>query len=79
MAKVKIEVLCDNIMHDEMRYAGWKGEVDQTIVDAINAMDDGYGSPRIEVEANKKPAKNATKKVAYWLKYKKIRLNKTKN
>jgi hypothetical protein len=62
MAKVKIEVLCDNIMLDEMRHAGWKGEIDQTIVDAINAMDDGYGSPRIKVEAKKKPVKKATKK-----------------
>ena len=64
MAKVKIEVLCDNIMLDEMRYTGWKGEVDQTIVDIVNAMDDGYGSPRIKVEAKKKPAKKATKKDA---------------
>jgi hypothetical protein len=56
MAKVKIEVTCDNIMLDEMRYAGWKGEVDQTI-------DDGYGSPRIKVEVKKKPTKKPTKKV----------------
>ena len=63
MAKVKIEVTCDNIMLDEMRYAGWKGEIDQTIVDAVNAIDDGYGSPRIKVEVKKKPTKKPTKKV----------------
>jgi hypothetical protein len=63
MAKVNIEVTCDNIMLDEMRYAGWKGEVDQTIVDAVNAIDDGYGSPRIKVEVKKKPTKKPTKKV----------------
>jgi hypothetical protein len=63
MAKVKIEVTCDNIMLDEMRYSGWKGEVDQTIVDAVNAIDDGYGSPRIKVEVKKKPTKKPTKKV----------------
>jgi|TARA_R110000824_G_scaffold111538_4_gene260026 hypothetical protein len=63
MAKVKIEVTCNNIMLDEMRYAGWKGEVDQTIVDAVNAIDDGYGSPRIKVEVKKKPTKKPTKKV----------------
>ena len=62
MAKVKIEVTCNNIMLDEMRYAGWKGEVDQTIVDAVNAIDDGYGSTRIKVEAKKKPTKKPTKK-----------------
>ena len=50
-------------MLDEMRYAGWKGEVDQTIVDAVNAIDDGYGSPRIKVEVKKKPTKKPTKKV----------------
>jgi hypothetical protein len=63
MAKVNIEVTCDNIMLDEMRYSGWKGEVDQTIVDAVNAIDDGYGSPRIKVEVKKKPTKKPTKKV----------------
>ena len=63
MAKVKIEVTCNNIMLDEMRYAGWKGEVDQTIVDAVNAIDDGYGSPRIKVEVKKKLTKKPTKKV----------------
>jgi|TARA_R110000868_G_scaffold277139_1_gene536989 hypothetical protein len=62
MAKVKIEVTCDNIMLDEMRYSGWKGEVDKAIVDAVNAIDDGYGSPRIKVEAKKKPTKKPTKK-----------------
>ena len=56
--------MCDNIMLDEMRYSGWKGEVDQNIVDVVNAMDDGYGSPRIKVEAKKKPVKKATKKDA---------------
>jgi len=62
MTKVKIEVLCDNIMLDEMRYAGWKGEIDKTIVDIVNEMDDGYGSQRIKVEAKKKPAKKVIKK-----------------
>ena len=64
MTKVKIEVLCDNIMLDEMRYAGWKGEIDKTIVDIVNEMDHGYGSQRIKVEAKKKPVKKATKKDA---------------
>ena len=62
MTKVKIEVLCDNIMLDEMRYEGWKGEIDKTIVDIVNEMDDGYGSQRIKVEAKKKPAKKVIKK-----------------
>jgi len=51
-------------MLDEMRYAGWKGEIDKTIVDIVNEMDDGYGSQRIKVEAKKKPVKKATKKDA---------------
>tara|TARA_R110000868_G_scaffold128654_1_gene336887 strand:+ start:3264 stop:3446 length:183 start_codon:yes stop_codon:yes gene_type:complete len=57
MSKVTIEVMCSNIMLDEMRHAGWKGEVDQSIVDAVNKMDAGYGSPRIKVEAKKKAIK----------------------
>ena len=65
MSKVKIEVTCDNIMLDEMRYAGWKGEVDQAIVDAVNTMDKGYGSPRIKVEAKKKATVRHSKKVTF--------------
>ena len=53
MSKVKIEVLCSNIMLDEMRYAGWKGEVDKSIVDIVNELDKGYGSPRIKVTPKK--------------------------
>jgi len=48
-------------MLDEMRFAGWKGEVDRSIVDIINKMDEGYGSPRIKVTPKKKAA---TKKKA---------------
>ena len=61
MSKVTIEVTCSNIMLDEMRYSGWKGEVDQSIVDAINTMDEGYGSPRIKVEAKKRKVVKAKK------------------
>ena len=57
MSKVTVEVMCSNIMLDEMRHVGWKGEVDQSIVDAVNKMDAGYGSPRIKVEAKKKSIK----------------------
>lgn len=49
MAKAKVEVLANNIMLDEMRYQGEVVEIDQEIVDIINAQDEGYGSPRIKV------------------------------
>jgi hypothetical protein len=53
----KVEVLCSNIMLDEMRYKGWKGEVSKEIVDIVNESDAGYGSPRIKVTPKKKAAK----------------------
>lgn len=49
MAKVKLEVLADNIMLDGWAYKGDIVEVDQKIVDIINAQDEGYGSHRIKV------------------------------
>lgn len=58
--KVKVEVLCDNIVLEEKQFKGDVVEVDQSIVDTINAMDEGYGSPRIKVF--KKPVKKAAKK-----------------
>ena len=53
----KVEVLCSNIMLDELRFKGWIGEVDQSIVDAVNSMDKGYGSARIKVTPKKRVAK----------------------
>jgi len=49
MAKAKVEVLVANIMLEEWAYKGDIVEVDQKIVDEINAQDEGYGSPRIKV------------------------------
>jgi len=60
--KVKVEVLCRDIILDEKRFMGEIVEVDKSIVDAINEMDEGYGSPRIKVF--KKPAKKVAKKKA---------------
>lgn len=57
MSKVTVEVLCNNIMLDEMRSAGWKGQVDQSIVDIVINAGNGGSKPRIKVEAKKKAPK----------------------
>jgi hypothetical protein len=54
VSKVAVEVMCNNIMLDEKRHDDWKIEVDQSIVDAVNKMDSGDGTPRIKVTAKKK-------------------------
>ena len=54
MSKVAVEVMCNNIMLDEKRHDDWKSELDKSIIDAVNKMDAGDGSPRIKVTAKKK-------------------------
>ncbi len=48
MVKVKVEVLCHDIVLDTKRFKGEVVEVDKSIVDLINKMDEGYGSHRIK-------------------------------
>lgn len=61
MAKVKIEVLVDNIMLHDWAYKGDIVEVDQEIVDIINKQDEGYGSHRIRVIPKRNRKKKADK------------------
>lgn len=59
MAKVKVEILADHIMLEEWAYKGDKVEVDQKIVDEINALDKDRDEPRIKVIAKRTRKKKA--------------------
>jgi len=60
MAKVKIEILCHNIMLDRKYLQGEVVDIDKKWVDMVNKADEGYGSPRIKVIP--KPRKKAAPK-----------------